>query len=64
MRKAHTVKSNGERFGKGGLLERLKAETPDLREVVATGGQAEMIAAGSKHIGRVEPLLTLSYNFV
>lgn len=42
-----------------GLLERLHAEMPDLREVVATGGQAEMIAAGSKHIGRVEPLLTL-----
>jgi len=28
-------------------------------EVVATGGQAELIAAGSRHIGKVEPLLTL-----
>jgi len=42
-----------------GILERLRAEMPDLREVVATGGQAELIAEGSKHIGRVEPLLTL-----
>lgn len=42
-----------------GILERLLAETPGLEEIVATGGQAEMIAAGSKHIRRVEPLLTL-----
>jgi hypothetical protein len=32
---------------------------PGLEEIVATGGQAELIAAGSKHIRRVEPLLTL-----
>ena len=29
------------------------------REVIATGGQAELIAAGSKHIREVDPLLTL-----
>jgi type III pantothenate kinase len=42
-----------------GILERLMAETPGLAEVVATGGQAELIASGSKHIRRVEPQLTL-----
>ena len=42
-----------------GILERLKGELPGLAHVVATGGQAELIAAGSKHIDRVEPLLTL-----
>jgi type III pantothenate kinase len=43
-----------------GILERLIAETPGLAEVVATGGQAELIASGSKHIRRVEPQLTLT----
>ena len=42
-----------------GILERLAAAMPDLREIVATGGQAELIAEGSKYIRRVEPLLTL-----
>ncbi len=42
-----------------GLLERLRAEIPDLVEIVATGGQAELIASGSRFIGRTEPLLTL-----
>ena len=42
-----------------GILERLRAEISDLVEVVATGGQAELIATGSRHIGKVEPLLTL-----
>jgi type III pantothenate kinase len=42
-----------------GILERLVAEIPGLEQIVATGGQAELIAAGSKHIRRVEPLLTL-----
>jgi type III pantothenate kinase len=42
-----------------GILERLLAETPGLREVVATGGQAELIASGSKFVRRVDPLLTL-----
>jgi type III pantothenate kinase len=43
-----------------GILERLIAETPGLEEIVATGGQAELIASGSKHIRRVEPQLTLT----
>lgn len=42
-----------------GILARLKAEMPDLRRVVATGGQAELVASGSEHIDEVEPLLTL-----
>lgn len=42
-----------------GILARLKAELPGLEQVVATGGQAEMIAAGSQHVRRVEPELTL-----
>ncbi|MCB9378009.1 MAG: type III pantothenate kinase [Holophagales bacterium] len=43
-----------------GILARLKDEIPGLREIVATGGQAEMIAAGSAHLDRVEPRLTLT----
>ena len=42
-----------------GILERLTAELPGLRTVVATGGQADLIAAGSKYIREVDPLLTL-----
>jgi type III pantothenate kinase len=42
-----------------GILERLLAELPDLQSVVATGGQAELIAGGSRHIREVDPLLTL-----
>jgi type III pantothenate kinase len=42
-----------------GILERLRQEIPGLKAVVATGGQAEMVAAGSRHIEKVEPLLTL-----
>jgi type III pantothenate kinase len=42
-----------------GLLERLRSELPGLEEIVATGGQAEMIASGSRFIRHVEPLLTL-----
>ena len=42
-----------------GILERLREELPDLKEIVATGGQAEIVASGSRHIRRVEPLLTL-----
>lgn len=43
-----------------GILGRLKAEIPELRSVVATGGLAELIATGSEHIGEVDPLLTLT----
>ena len=42
-----------------GILERLRGEMPDLATVVATGGQAELMAAGSRWIERTEPLLTL-----
>lgn len=43
-----------------GILERLVAEMPDLRTVVATGGQARLIADGSRFIREVDPLLTLA----
>src|SRR6476660_4422396 len=42
-----------------GILERLLAEIPGVRTVVATGGQADLIASGSKYIREVDPLLTL-----
>jgi type III pantothenate kinase len=43
-----------------GILERLLQEIPDVAAVVATGGQAELIASGSRHIRHVDPLLTLT----
>lgn len=43
-----------------GILERLVAEMPDLTTVVATGGQARLIADGSRFIREVDPLLTLA----
>jgi type III pantothenate kinase len=42
-----------------GILERLLAEIPGVKTVVATGGQAEMIASGSRFIREVDPMLTL-----
>ncbi len=42
-----------------GILERLKVEVEGLETVVATGGDAELIAGGSRHIGQVAPDLTL-----
>ncbi len=47
-----------------GILERLVTESPDLVKagsprVIATGGQAEMIAAGSRYIREVHRDLTL-----
>ncbi len=42
-----------------GILERLLAEVSGVREIVATGGQAELIASGSRFLRRTEPLLTL-----
>jgi type III pantothenate kinase len=42
-----------------GIIERLLAEIPGVRTVVATGGQAELIAGGSAYIREVNPLLTL-----
>jgi type III pantothenate kinase len=43
-----------------GILERLLAELPSPCPVVATGGQAELIASGSRYIGQVDPHLTLT----
>jgi type III pantothenate kinase len=42
-----------------GILERLLAEIPGVKMVVATGGQADLIASGSKHIREIDPQLTL-----
>ncbi len=43
-----------------GILERLTAEVPDLETVVATGGLAPLLAAGSRFLREVDPLLTLA----
>jgi type III pantothenate kinase len=43
-----------------GILERLLAEIPGVRNIIATGGQAPLIAAGSKYIREVDPDLTLA----
>ncbi len=43
-----------------GILERLLAEMPGTKMVVATGGQADLIAGGSKYIREVDPMLTLA----
>src|SRR6185503_2557721 len=43
-----------------GILERLLAEIPDVKGIVATGGQAPLIASGSKYIREVDPDLTLT----
>jgi type III pantothenate kinase len=43
-----------------GILERLLAELAGVKAIVATGGQAELIAAGSKYVQHVDPLLTLT----
>lgn len=42
-----------------GILARLHGELPGLETVVATGGQAELIAGGSRFITEVDPGLTL-----
>jgi type III pantothenate kinase len=42
-----------------GLIERIRGELPFEASVLATGGLARTIAAESKHIGEVDPLLTL-----
>jgi type III pantothenate kinase len=43
-----------------GILERLLEELPAPCSVVATGGQAELIASGSRFIREVDPHLTLT----
>lgn len=42
-----------------GLLDRIRAEIPGLERVIATGGLAELVGSGSRHIECVDPLLTL-----
>jgi len=42
-----------------GILERLLNEIPGVQRVVATGGEAELIASGSKYIDEVDSGLTL-----
>lgn len=43
-----------------GILERLLREISGLEIIVATGGQAELIASGSRYLRSVDPLLTLT----
>jgi len=41
------------------ILERLFDEFPEIDTVVGTGGQAQWIAEGSKHLRQIDPNLTL-----
>ncbi len=42
-----------------GILRRLKSEIPSLKHVIATGGQAELVADGCECITEIDPLLTI-----
>ena len=62
-RNTATAMQSGIYFGAiglvDGLLDRIKEEMPGIGRVIATGGQAPLIAEGSRHIDEVNPLLTL-----